>query len=143
MWKFHNYSITQISHEINFEECRSAKSAILADWEGLYFHFYEFLHFSKSETHQIIKFQPLKLKKMSVLQLLDSPKLISRKISTLWLMSFFPCTFQMIISKIGSKNWYLWKMSQTCATKQLHKIGNMTQSLVNGVANQSPREKGF
>ena len=28
MWKFHDFSITQILREINFRDCRSAKSAI-------------------------------------------------------------------------------------------------------------------
>ena len=44
--------------------------------------FYEFLHFLKAEMYQINKFRALapKMAKTSVLELLDSPKLISRKI---------------------------------------------------------------
>ena len=44
MWKFHNFSLTQILSEINFEVSRSAKSAILTLLEALNFYFYERLH---------------------------------------------------------------------------------------------------
>ena len=39
VWKFHDFSITQILREINFEECRSAKPAILTHLEALNFDF--------------------------------------------------------------------------------------------------------
>ena len=81
MWKFHDFSITQILREINFEDSRSAKSAILTHLEALNFDFYEFLHFLKAEIYQINKIQsPYFYKKTAVLELLNSPTLISRKI---------------------------------------------------------------
>ena len=41
MWKFHDFSITQILREIKFGDSRSAKSAILTHLEALNFdHFY-------------------------------------------------------------------------------------------------------
>ena len=55
MWKFHEFSITQILREINFGDCRSAKSAILTHLEVLNFDFYEILHFLKAEIYQIVK----------------------------------------------------------------------------------------
>jgi len=57
----------------------SAKSAILTHLEALNVDFHEFLHFLKAEIHQINKSQRPKMGKTAVLELLDSPKLISRK----------------------------------------------------------------
>ena len=45
VWKFHNFSITQILREITFRASRSAKYAILTQLEAVNFDFYEFLHF--------------------------------------------------------------------------------------------------
>ena len=70
MWKNHDFPITQILREINFRGSRSAKCAILTHIEALNFHLYEFWHFLKSP----------KMAKTAVLELLDSPKLNSRKI---------------------------------------------------------------
>ena len=53
MWKFHNFSITQIIREINFEDSGSAKSAILRLLEAMNFDFCEFLHFLKVKIYQI------------------------------------------------------------------------------------------
>ena len=55
MWKFHDFSITQILREINFEDSNSAKSAILSHLEALNFDFYEFLHFLKASIYLINK----------------------------------------------------------------------------------------
>ena len=57
VWKFHYFSITQISREINFWYSRSAKSVILTQLEALNFDFYEFLHFLKAEIYQLTHFQ--------------------------------------------------------------------------------------
>ena len=57
MWKFHNFSITHILREINFEDSRSAKSAIFTDLEALNFDFYEILHFLRAEIYQSNKLQ--------------------------------------------------------------------------------------
>ena len=70
----------QILCEINFEDCRSAKSAILAHLEALNFDFDEFLHFLKAKIYQINKIQSPQNGKIAVLELLDSSKLVSRKI---------------------------------------------------------------
>ena len=43
VWKFNDFSITQILREINLGESRSAKSAILTHLEALNFDEYEFL----------------------------------------------------------------------------------------------------
>ena len=46
VWKFHNFSPTQILREIDFRNSRSAKSAILTNLEALNFEFYAiFAHF--------------------------------------------------------------------------------------------------
>ena len=63
MWKFHDFSIIQILPEINFEDSRSAKSAILPQLEALNFDFYEFLQFLKAENDQI---NTIKVSKMII-----------------------------------------------------------------------------
>ena len=55
VWKFHNFSITQILREINVEDFSSAKLAILTHLEPLNFDFYRFLHFLKADIYQINK----------------------------------------------------------------------------------------
>ena len=57
MWKFHDFSITQILREINFWESKSAKSAIFTHKEALNSDFYEFMHFLKAEIDQIKQIQ--------------------------------------------------------------------------------------
>ena len=74
VWKFHDFSITQILREINFWGFRSAKSAILTHLEALNCNFRS-LKYVKS-----IKFRASKIIKMAFLALLHSPNLISRKI---------------------------------------------------------------
>ena len=78
MWKNHDFSITYILCEINFGDSRSAKSAILTHLEALNFDFCEFLHFLKAEIYQ--NNRPPKTAKTAIFALLESPKLISRKI---------------------------------------------------------------
>ena len=63
----------------NFGVSRSAKSAILIHLEAMNVDLYEVLHFVKAEIHQINKIQSPKMWKTAVLELLDSPNLISRK----------------------------------------------------------------
>ena len=65
VWKFHYFCIIQILREINFEDIRSAKSAILPYLEALNFDLYEFLHFLKAENEQ--NSQPLKWQKRQIL----------------------------------------------------------------------------
>ena len=79
-WKIPNctvFSAIQISREINFGDSTSAKSAVLTYLEALNFGFYEFVHFLRM---QFTKFIAPKLAKTEVLGILDSLKLISRKI---------------------------------------------------------------
>ena len=74
MWKFHDFSITQILREINFGDFRRAKSAIITLLEALNFSFYEFLRFLKAAIDQINKIQGPKNGKTAVLELLESQK---------------------------------------------------------------------
>ena len=55
VWKFYDFSITQILHEINFEDYRSAEFAIITHLEALNIDFHEFLLFLKAEIYQINK----------------------------------------------------------------------------------------
>ena len=55
MWKFDDFYITQILREINFEDSRNAKTAILTHLEAQNFDFYEFLHFFMAEIYQMNK----------------------------------------------------------------------------------------
>ena len=57
MWKFHDFSITQILREINFVDSRSAQSAISTHLDALNFDNNEFLHFLKAEIYQISNIQ--------------------------------------------------------------------------------------
>ena len=59
VWKFHDFSITQILREINFGDSRSAKSAILPHLQALNFDCLEFLHFLKAKIYQIYKSESL------------------------------------------------------------------------------------
>jgi len=53
VWKFHDFSITQILREINFGDFRRAKSAISTRLEALDFDFHEFLNFSNPGFYQM------------------------------------------------------------------------------------------
>ena len=57
VWKFQDFSVTQILREINFRDFRSAKSAILTHLEALNIDFYEFWYFLKDKIYQINKIQ--------------------------------------------------------------------------------------
>ena len=57
MWKWQDFSTTQILREIKFWDSRSAKSAIVTILEALNFDLYELLHFLKAESDQINKIQ--------------------------------------------------------------------------------------
>ena len=69
VWKFYNFSIIQILREINFGESRGSEFQCLC-----IFALFE------TEINQIVKIQAPKIEKTEVLELLDPPKLISRKI---------------------------------------------------------------
>ena len=58
LWKFHDFSITQILREINFGYFRGAKSANFTHLEALNFDIYVFFHFLRAEIDQINKAHP-------------------------------------------------------------------------------------
>ena len=80
MWKFDDFSITQILRENNFGNSRSAKSTISNHSEALNFDFYEFLHCLKAEIYQSNEIHSKKIAKTAFIDLLNPPKFISRKI---------------------------------------------------------------
>ena len=45
MWKFHDFSATQILREINFKDSRRAKTAIWTHLEAVNFDFHDFFFF--------------------------------------------------------------------------------------------------
>ena len=57
VWKYLDFSITQILREIDFGCFRGAKSAISTHLEAVNFDFDEFLHFLKTEIYLINKIQ--------------------------------------------------------------------------------------
>ena len=73
LWKIHNF-FTQKLREIKVPKCHFNTN------RGSEVHLFEFLHFLKVEIYQKQTSEPLIVLKMAVLQLIDSPKLISRKI---------------------------------------------------------------
>ena len=77
VWKFHDFSTSQILREIIFWDSRSAKSTILTHLVSLNFEFTDFCTFWRLEFTRI---QSPKDGKKANSVLLDSRKLISRKI---------------------------------------------------------------
>ena len=80
---FHYFSITQILREINLENCRSAKSAIFIHLEALDFDLFFYINLALFVTCNLPNSQnsdPLNLREAALSGLLDSPKMISRKI---------------------------------------------------------------
>ena len=86
VWKLQNFSKTEIIREINLGSFISTKSAISTHLETLNFDFFKNfctfgrLKFTKSTKSTKSRAGPLKLQKQLFLELLNSPKLISRKI---------------------------------------------------------------
>ena len=66
VWKFQDFSVTQILREINFGEFKSAQSAVFAILEALNFYFYGFLHFLNIK---ITEFKAPKMSKTAILEL--------------------------------------------------------------------------
>ena len=88
VWKFYDYSVTQILREINFGESRRLKTAIFATFSGSEFSY--LIGFSlkslqkpskgaQMHKNQNSNFKVSKHVKMTDFALLESPKLISRK----------------------------------------------------------------
>ena len=74
MWKFQNFSVSQILREINFGDSRSAKYAILTHVQALKFDFHEFLHYLKAEIDQMNKFRALRIAKHAISTHLEALK---------------------------------------------------------------------
>ena len=72
MWKFQNFTVTQILREINFGDSKSAKSAILTHLEAPNFDFHGVLHFLKAEIHQMTKLRTPKMAKTAILTHLEA-----------------------------------------------------------------------
>ena len=75
-----DFPITQILREIKIGDFRSAKSAISIHLEALKFFLMNFCTFWRLKFTKLTKFRAPKMAKTAVSQILDSPKLISRKI---------------------------------------------------------------
>ena len=80
MWEFQDFSVTHILREIKIDGSGVSKSVFFTHSEALKLDFHAILHLFKSEIDQIDKIQSLKMAKSALLELLNSPKLISRKI---------------------------------------------------------------
>ena len=65
MWKFHDFSITQILRGIKFEYSGNAKSAIVKHLEAMNFEFHELLQLMKAAIYQIDKIQSPKIAKIA------------------------------------------------------------------------------
>ena len=69
MWKFQNFSITQILREIKFGDFGGPKNAILTHLEALNFDLYEFLYFLKAKNCKNQNSEPLKTAKTAIFTL--------------------------------------------------------------------------
>ena len=88
-----------ILREINLEDYRSAKSAILTQLEPLNFDYNEFFSFLRLKSTKWTKSTALEMAKLAIFALLPSSKLISCKIWTMEKSSNFPqmCTMSNFI----------------------------------------------
>ena len=68
-------SVSQILREINFGDCKSAKSALLTHLGALNFDFHVFLQFLKTEMCQINKIQSSKNGKKGIFRSSKSSKI--------------------------------------------------------------------
>ena len=105
VWKFHDFCITQILREINFEESRSAKSAILTHSRLRILILMHFCTFWRLQFTKWTKFTALKVAKTAIFALSESSKLISRKI---WVIqkSWNCYTVPYCIFKDISMKWF-------------------------------------
>ena len=75
MWKFKDFSITQILRDISFVDSRSAKFAILTHLKALNFDFYECLHFWEAEIDQTNNFRASEIAKKGSFRIYRSSKI--------------------------------------------------------------------
>ena len=81
VWKFNNFSVTKILREINFRDSKSPKTAVSCHFRSCEFcTFGEFQPSKSEEIHKKSKFRASKCVKTADFALLESLKLISRKI---------------------------------------------------------------
>ena len=80
MWKYQNFSVTQILREIKVGKSGVSKSAILTRCQALNFDIYEFFQSYNAGIAKLTKFRAHEMAKKAFLEFLDLPKLISRKI---------------------------------------------------------------
>ena len=80
MWKFHDFSVTQILREINFGEFRRLKSAIFAILGALNFVYLVKVCLEKCKNSYKSKARASKCVEMADFETLYLPILISRKI---------------------------------------------------------------
>ena len=66
MWKFQDFSATQISREINFGHFEAPKIAILTIWAAVNFEVLETINIFKHEIAQNSKLKASKIVKMAV-----------------------------------------------------------------------------
>ena len=87
MWKFHDFSITQILREIKFRESRISKTASFGNFRGPEtLKFGQFQPLKSAKIHKESKFRASKCVGIADFALLEYTKLISRKI---WLIEKF------------------------------------------------------
>ena len=79
VWKFLDFSGTQILCEINFRYFRCPKHAILIYCDSLSFEIYKFLHFLGAEIYPNQNSKVLEIAKTAFFEFWDFPKLISCK----------------------------------------------------------------
>ena len=92
VWKFQDFSDTQILREINFGEFRSSKTAAFAIFRSL--NFADLVNFSlpkRTKNHKKLKFRVPNCVKMVDFDILDLSTLISREI---WVTEF--CSFHTV-----------------------------------------------
>ena len=81
MWKIQDFSVIQIFCEINFIWFRSSELAFLQFWRLWICWFGRFQHCKITKIYEKSKFRDSKCVKRADFSLLETPKLISRKIS--------------------------------------------------------------
>ena len=78
MWKFQDFSATQILREINVGHFEAPKTAILTIWAALNFEFVDIFDIFKREIAKKSKIRAAQMVKMAVFWASKSPKLFSR-----------------------------------------------------------------
>ena len=104
LWKFEDFSVTQILREINFVESRSAETAIFANFDN--FRDLNSVHLVNSSLQKVqksvkSKFRASKHVKMADFALQELSKLISRKIWVTEKSWYFHTVWYQFATKLG------------------------------------------